>query len=68
MREGYILGLGMGYIQGKNIEELLVEGDLSHRGLVRRSPIPPFDPFTKKIKKQLKIIGNALCAALLPGC
>ena len=41
-REAYILGLGMGYLRGKNIDkhidgknmvQLLGEGDLSHRGL-----------------------------------
>ena len=55
IHEGYILGIGMGFlqdknmdklIQGKKIEELLGERDLFHRGLIKRSPIPPFDPVT----------------------
>ena len=65
-REGFILGLGMGYLQGKNmdrhidgknIEQLLGEGDLSHRGLAKRSP--------KKFLKFL-VVGNILFKILAP--
>ena len=65
--EGYILGLGMGYlrgknmewhIDGKNIEELLGERELSQRGLVKRSPVNPGGILTaKKLSPLLAITG-----------
>ena len=68
-REAYILGLGMGYLQGKNmdIEQLLGEADLSHRGLVKRSPINPGGALTAKAFSPLLALTGPLAPLFKKG-